>query len=189
MDTEGVTLLPYSPIGSASVDALGALCHGFYASIFSGNHTRVSEYMSPDFAVIQSPTMPYNQSIFDGILGALMVGDQQHQFLNPNNLTIRIFTLGESHCIANGVDEHATLIDNTLGTFRFEFLEHSYWADSLIQSAKPYFFNTYPIMRGQMRKRGAYRYVRWKDHDDQQKDDAIAEFNKAFPLNYDPRTL
>jgi hypothetical protein len=74
------------------------------------------------------------QSVFDGVLGTLSVGVQQSQYVVPNNLVIRVFTLGESHCVANGVDEKAKLVDNPLGTFRFEFLDHSYWLDGFIKS-------------------------------------------------------
>ncbi|KAF5341524.1 hypothetical protein D9758_012566 [Tetrapyrgos nigripes] len=189
MAAPGVTVLPYSPIGSASVDALGAKCHEFYTAVFAGNESAILPLLSPDFHVIQSPTLPYNASVYSGPLGAVQVGEQQSLFLTTNDLTIRVFTLGESHCIANGVDHNATLVNNTLGTFTFEFLEHSYWANGLIQSAKPYFYNNYPIMRGQMLERGADRYVKWKDCDDKRREAAINEFNAQFPLNYDPHTV
>ncbi|KAF5345685.1 hypothetical protein D9758_013072 [Tetrapyrgos nigripes] len=192
MTTPAVTtVLPYSPIGSPSVDALGTKCHAIYTGLFSGTGlgTDVLQLLSPDFHIIQSPTLPYNASVYTGPLGALQVGDQENKFITPNNLTIRVFTLGESHCIAYGVDHNATLVNNTLGTFTFEFLEHSYWTDNLMQSVKFYLYNTYPIMRGQMLDRGAHRYVEWKDYDDKQREAAINNFNQEFPLNYDPRTV
>ncbi|KAF5366179.1 hypothetical protein D9758_005656 [Tetrapyrgos nigripes] len=191
MSAHNTTVLPYSPIGSPSVDALGARCHAFYTALESGTSLgpEIAQFLSPDFATIQSPTMPFNASVYTGLLGALQIAEQEVNFFASNHTTIRVFTLGESHCIAYGVDPNATLIDNTLGTFLFEFLEHSYWADDLMQSVKFYVYNTYPLMRGQMLDRGAHRYVEWKDRGHKQKEAAIREFNQKFPLNYDPRTV
>ncbi|KAF5372538.1 hypothetical protein D9758_005290 [Tetrapyrgos nigripes] len=187
----GSTVLPYSPIGSPSVDALGARCHAFYSALETGTTIGpdVLQFLSPDFHIIQSPTTPFNASVYDGPLGAFQIAEQKANLYNTNNNTIRIFTLGESHCIAYGVDHNATLVNNTLGTFTLEYLEHSYWADDLVQSIKFYIYNTYPIMRNQMLEKGAHRYVQWKDYDDKQREAAIDDFNQEFPLNYDPHTV
>ncbi|KAF5355242.1 hypothetical protein D9758_006005 [Tetrapyrgos nigripes] len=187
--TGAATVLPYSPIGSPSVDALGALCHTFYSNLFQGNESGALSLANlTEWHVIQSPTLPYNASVFSGAAGALSVADQQNALLTTSNLTIRIFTLGESHCIANGVDKQSTLVNNSYGTFEFEFLEHSYWENGLMMSAKPYFYNIYPLMRNQMLDRGADEYVAWKDADSKAREAAIAEFDSTRP-NYDPHTL
>ncbi|KAF5346131.1 hypothetical protein D9758_009930 [Tetrapyrgos nigripes] len=187
--TGAANVLPYSPIGSAKIDALGAHCQAFYSGLFAGNETQALSVTNVTaWHVIQSPTVPYNASVFAGPAGALQVAEQQNALITTNNLTIRVFTLGESHCIANGVDEQATLVNNTYGTFRFEFLEHSYWENGLMMSAKPYFYNLYPVMRNQMLAKGAHRYVAWKDVDAKAREADIAEFDSTRP-NYDPHTI
>ncbi|KAF5346241.1 hypothetical protein D9758_014378 [Tetrapyrgos nigripes] len=191
MSAQNTTVLPYSPIGSPSIDALGARCHAFYTALESATSLgpEIAQFLSPDFATIQSPTMPFNASVYPGLLGALQIAEQEVNWFRSNNTVIRVFTLGESHCIAYGVDHNATLVDNSLGTFTLEFLEHSYWADDLMQSVKFYIYDMYPLMRGQMLEKGAQRYVEWKDRDDKQKQAAIDGFNQEFPLNYDPHTV
>ncbi|KAF5374270.1 hypothetical protein D9758_004577 [Tetrapyrgos nigripes] len=191
MSAQGVTVLPYSPIGSPSIDALGARCHAFYTALETATELgpAVGQFLSPDFSVIQSPSMPFNSSIYSGLLGAFQIAQEEVNFFLSNHTTIRVFTLGESHCMAYGSDPNATLVNNELGTFDFQFLEHSYWADDLIQSVKFYVYNTYPLMRNQMVERGADQYVEWKDADHKQREAAIREFDKEFPLNYDPHTV
>ncbi|THV03033.1 hypothetical protein K435DRAFT_836083 [Dendrothele bispora CBS 962.96] len=164
---------PYSSIGNPVIDALGEFCTGFYTALFSGNETGVLQYISPDLTIVQSPTMPYNQSIFQGLSGAFSVAEQQNQYLLTNNLTIRVYTLDNTHCIANGIDPNATLLNNTLETFRFEYFEQTYIENGRIQAAKPYFYNIYPIMLNQMLERNAFEYVNWKNVDVKQKDAQI----------------
>ncbi|KAK7445452.1 hypothetical protein VKT23_014871 [Stygiomarasmius scandens] len=173
MATGSALVYPYSPIGNPTIDALGQFCTRFYTALFSGNEIGVLQYISPNMTIVQSPTMPYNQSIFHGISGAFSVAEQQNQYLLTNNLTIRVFTLGNTHCIANGVDPNARLVNNSLETFRFEYFEQTYIEDGRIQSAKPYFYNLYPIMRPQMLEKNAFDYVEWKDSDIERKDAEI----------------